>query len=469
MDARRSRLGLGALFLVAAAQRAWNAWAIAPLSGYDGPAHAAYMLTILLDHRLPHPLEGWSTFHPPLYYLAGSVVWAAVEPLGPRAVLAAIRALGALLGLAAAVVAWVLVRRLGGDRTTALVATALVLFVPCVQIAATMEGNEAFAAGVTALGLPALLRLHVAPRDRRAAAAFGAAAGLALISKFSSVSLVAAALVPFVRRDFDRAMAGSLAVVAGLVVLLAGPVYARNVWLTGSPVPMTRTREPMYTVERSQIIRPRRAGDYVRLDAGALLRPSLFHVPGLPARYRNRNRAMASVPGLTYASIWWDAFAHRIPIGQHRDGVWSGPFLAHLGLVPSLTVALGFAAATLAAARTRLRDPAAPLVVMTCAALAAFVAFTWAAPSAAAVKGSYLLPLAPAAAVFFARGIGMLGPRLRAAVLALSLAAAVAAAVIFTEGVLFRSVSPAAHMWAAWARRLPGSHIADVIALFLPR
>lgn len=69
-DAPRRDLGrseviaLGTLLLLATAQRAWNACILPPLTGYDAPGNAGYILTIVAEHRLPHPLEGWSTFHP---------------------------------------------------------------------------------------------------------------------------------------------------------------------------------------------------------------------------------------------------------------------------------------------------------------------------------------------------------------------------------------------------------------------
>jgi hypothetical protein len=94
----------------------------------------------------------------------------------------------ALAGLAAAVVAYQLVRRSSGDETVALVALALFLFVPCNQIAAVMIGNEAFAAGLIALALPWLLALQANPLDRRAAAMAG------LISGWCAGSLAAASL-----------------------------------------------------------------------------------------------------------------------------------------------------------------------------------------------------------------------------------------------------------------------------------
>jgi hypothetical protein len=464
---RATGRALAALLVLAAGQRLWNAWAVAPLNGYDAPGHVAYMLTILADHRLPHPTEGWSTFHPPLYYLAGSLVWAALEPLGPHAILFGIRCLGAAASLVLGIVTFALARRLGAEPQTALVATALALFVPCVQMAAVMEGNEAVAAGLVAIALPALLRLQETPRDTRAAAVVGAAAGLALITKFSSVALLPAAAVPFLRRDLDAGMRRALVVLVLFTAAIAAPVYGRNLLLTGSAVPMTRTREPIRTAERALTLRGRAAADYVRLDPACLVRPSLFHVAGVPGSIANRNRAMVSVPGLLHASAWWDPFAIRVPLASHRDGIRSGPVLAFLGLAPSLAALLGFVLAAAAAVRGRLRAPDAPLVVLAVASAAAFVAFTWTAPTAASVKASYMLSLVPAVGAFFGRGVAVLGRRLGRLVLAVSLAAAAFAAIALTEGVLFRSVPPSAHLWGAWARRLPGTHLADVLARFL--
>ncbi len=460
-------MALWTLFALAVAQRCWNAANVQPLTGFDAPGHMGYVLTILRDHRLPHPTAGWSTFHPPLYYLMASAVWAVLEPLGPRAVLLGVRGLAVVFGLAMALVAYHIVRRLGAVRDVALVAAALVLFVPCAQMAATMEGNEAFAAGVVALGLPPLLMLQRDPRDVRVALVVGLLAGLAAISKFTGLALVVACAVPFLRRDLDRAMVRTLLALGVVFVVVAGPVYGRNVLLAGSPFPMTRTREPMATAERAQIIRPRRLTDYVTVHVDNFVRPSVFHVPGRPAGYRNRNAAMTSVPGLLYASLWYDPFAHRIPLRHHRDGVLSGPVLLALGLMPTLLVIAGVFVATGATVASRLRAPDAPLVVLAVAGTALFVLHTWVAQSTASVKGSYLLPLAPAAATFFARAVALLSGPARVVALALSLTAAVAGGVVFTEGVLFRS-DPPMGPWAAWGRRLPESHILEALRYLIP-
>lgn len=455
------------LLAIAVAHRAWNAWAVKPLTGYDAPGHMGYVLTIVTEHRLPQPTEGWSTFHPPLYYLVASGVWATLEPFGPRAVLLGIRAVGVVLGFATALVTHRLIRRFGGGRDVALVGMALVLFVPCNQIAATMEGNEAFAAGIAAMGLPALLRLQADPRSVRAAILLGSAAGFAAISKFTGLALLAACIVPFLRTDLDRSMGRALLALGVVFMCLAGPVYARNILIAGSPFPMTRGREPMHTAERVQIIRPRRLHDYFSVGIGNVLRPSVFHLPGRQPLFRNKNPAMTSVPGLLYASLWWDPFAHRIDLRYHRDGIRSGPRLVLLGLVPTLLMLAGFVLATFRALAGRLRAPEAPLVAMALAGMAMLLLHTWVAPSTASVKASYLLQVAPVAGVFFSLGVGLLGPRLRAVALAVSLAAAVVAAFVFTEGVLFHSTVPGVDIWTRWSRQLPRAHIEQAMKWLL--
>ncbi len=421
------------LLLAAAAHYSWNISTLYPLTGYDSKGHMQYLATIIDEGRLPHPLEGWSTFHPPLYYLLGSLVsWPSRPVWSPVSLLA----VSALAMLAAGLVSFRLVLGGGGSLAVTGVATALVLFVPCSQLAATMVGNEALGAGLAALALPALVRLQANPRDLRAAALAGLMAGLALATKYTGVFVAVACAVPFCRRDFDRRSLRGLLLCAAVGAVVAGPFYVRNVKLTGTLFPMTRELEPMRSAEESFTIRERRLVDYLWINPASLLRPSVFHVKGEPAASRNRNPAMTSVWGLAYASTWYDAHRHRIPDRFHRDGIYFGPLLTLLGIVPTALVVTGFLAALWGLWRRRSSAPDAPLVVMAIAGLFTFVTFTWKAPSAAAVKASYLLPLAVPAAVFFARGVGLLSRRLRLAGLLVSAAAALAAALVFTNGLV---------------------------------
>ncbi|MBW2316151.1 MAG: hypothetical protein JRH10_18425 [Deltaproteobacteria bacterium] len=429
---------LGCLLVLVAVQYGWNAYDVLALSGFDAGAHAGYVLTIVREGRLPHPLEGSQTFHPPAYYLAASGIWRLTEPAGPEVLNPALRALGALAWLGAGLVAHRLVRSLGAGAATAAVATALVWLVPCNQMSAVMFGNEAFGAALAAFALPFVLRLQRDPGDLRAAAGAGLMAGLAMATKFSGVWIAAACAVPFL---------GSLG--------------------AGTPLPMTRELEPMKSAEAALELRPRRVSDYLWVDPGSLRRPSIYQVPDRPGAFYQRNQAMTNVWGLLYAASWYDPFAHRVPVSQHADGVPWGPLLLLLGAVPTLLLGLGFALSTRELVRTRARTSTAPLTVMAWLALMAFVGFTWRVPTLGAAKASYLMPLAVPAAVFFARGAQALGARARGAALGISAAAAFVAALVFTSGLVFepdrRADQTLVRTWLHYGEKLPGAHIDEAV------
>jgi 4-amino-4-deoxy-L-arabinose transferase-like glycosyltransferase len=460
---------LALLIGVAVAQRAWNLFMVPPLTGYDAPGHAGYMLTIVEEGRLPHPHEGWSTFHPPLYYLLGALVWVPAEPFGPRVLVAAVGSIGALAGLLAAVCAYRAVVALGYSVPVAWVACALALFVPVAQLAGVMLGNEALVAGFASGALLCALALQRRPAHLGRAAAAGGLAGLAIATKYTGAFVLPALALAFLpaalRRERGWHRAAALAL--GLCALLAAPSYARNLWLTGELLPMTRDREPMRGAEAALVLRPRRVTDYLTLPWSALRRPSLYHEPGRLGSFRNRNLSMTSVPGLFYASLWYDPFGHRTSVRDHRDGVWFGPALTFSGLLPTLLVLVGFARSLGRAVRSRGTAPDSPLSVSALLAGGIFLAITWTAPSAAAVKSSYLLPLLLPAAVFFAAGVDALPRALRAPALVLCGAAAALAALVFTADLLYPSMPMGVRVWLLFAEQLPGSHIRDALERML--
>ncbi len=430
----RATIVITGLLLAAAAHYTWTSYALPITVGYDTRGHLEYIATLVDQHRLPHPLEAWSTFHPPLYYLLGSVV---SLPGRPAWNALALRSIGALAMLAAGLVSFRLVLRLRGSLAVASIASALVLFVPCSQFAATMVGNEALGAGLAALALPSLVTLQSNPRHLRAAGFAGLMAGLALATKFTGLFVAVACVVPFCRLDWDRRMLGSLLLCALVGASVAAPVYVRNLVLTGSPIPMTRELEPVKAVEDLFTLRERRVWDYLWFDPGCLLRPSAFQVAGSPTATNTLNPAMTNIWGLTYASVWYDAHKHRLSGRFHRDGVLWGPLLAGLGLVPTALVLAGFVLALRDFLRRRGRTPEAPFVVMASVALLSFIAFTWRVPTVAAVKASYMLPLVVLAAVFFARALAGLNARACRALLWSSAAAAMSSAVVFAPGLVF--------------------------------
>lgn len=405
-----------------------------PRAGYDANGHFQYVAILLDEGRLPHPLEGWSTFHPPLYYLIAGLLSFPRHPVWLPYI---IQGIGSVALLVAGCVSLSLLRRRGTTTGVALVAAALVMLIPSALLAATMVGNEALGVGIASLAVPGLMQLQRDPRNLKLAATLGLLAGLALLTKFTGLFLAGACIVPFCRSDLDRRGLRALVVLAVVMIGLAGPFYARNVMLTGSPVPMTRDQEPVKSVEDMMTIRERRVSDYLWIDPRALLRPWVRFATGKPAAFGTLNPAMTNVWGMLYASMWYDAHSIRLHPRFIRDSTYVGPVLTLLGIFPTTMLLIGF----LAASRECLRRGSAtewlPIVVMSLLGLTAFLIFTWRAPSVTAIKASYLLPLAVPAALFFSRGIGNLPSLLRKCVLTVSIVAVLASSAVFTGHLVF--------------------------------
>jgi hypothetical protein len=427
---RRSSLALGGAVLAAAlACYAWNLATLPPLTGYDADGHMHYVATLLDEGRLPHPLEGWSSFHPPLYHLL--VAWIARDSV-PVWNPIAIGAVSALAALAIGAIAFAVLRRLSAPPPVAAVASAVLLFDPCVLLAATTVGNEALGAAFCALALAALTGLQRDPRSLRLAAAAGVAMGLALLTKSSALLIAPACIVPFLRRDADRRCLRAAALLGGIALLLSAPVYLRNLALTGTALPMTRERPLVALNERALTIRERRASDYLWIDPGALADPL---VPD-PDAARGLNPHMTSVWGLAYASAWFDAHGLRVSEIDRPTALAAGRLLLALGAIPTALLLLGFALAWRDLGRNGSAARDAPLAVAGSSALLGFVAFTARVPTTAAVKSAYLLPVALCAPVFFARGVCALGPAGRRVALLCASLAPLASAVLLSNGVL---------------------------------
>lgn len=466
MSERAAARGLWWLLAVAATQYLWNAAAQPGFWGYDEGGHAGYALA-LREGGLPHPLSGWSSFHPPLAHALAALVWTALEPLGPRAALAGMRAVSGFGVLLAGACVFPLARRLGAPPATALSASALALFVPVAQLSASMLGNEGLLAGLCAAALLAVVELHEDPTRRGAAARAGILTGLALLTKYSGAWLLAACALPFLRRDLGRSGIGAAALCLGSALLLASPLYLRNLALTGTPVPMTRELEPMRSQEARLYAGPRRPSDYLRVPWDCGLHPYAMVV--VDGRWAGVHEPMRSVPCAVYTGAWFDAFGLRVERQQGSEGIGWATALLTLGVVPTLLLVLGFGLSLWRAVRSGGRAREAPLVAMSLLGAASFAAFTWIAPSLAAVKAAYLLPLLAPAGAFFGLGAALLGSRVRRAALAVSLAAAALAAWVFTTGAVFPPADPARSLayWTAIGRQLPDSRVAEAASRLL--
>ena len=446
---RRTTVAVGvAMVVVAAAVRVNNALTFPPLQGYDGFAHFTYVWYLAATGHLPLATGGWAFFHPPLYYAGMALLWKALAPIDALLPLRAGALIVSLLGLVHAAVTWVLVRRiLPGRPLVHLLAAGFMLFLPVHLYSAPFLGNEGLTAVLCSLAILVLLALLACPSPARSAL-LGLLLGLAMLTKFSALPVVAGALATLglqaLRARRLRAGLAQLGIVVAVMLGVCGWYYARNVALHGTPFQMGQGAFMVRHVESMQPRAQRGLAEYLLFD------PWIFRRPTWPRGFSltddlegGRHRALREAvwTGL-YANTWFDGFGGWVlpRVSASEPARRAGQALLCLGVVPTLLVLYGVWTAVARTWREGWDDTRIALLALLAAMLGLFVAGTRAVPTPAAVKATYLMPITVVFGVLFALGTARLADRwpralpLVAAECALVAALAVA---VFWRGLLF--------------------------------
>ncbi len=239
---RRLRPRLPALAL-ATAHAAW-AWVFLarvieiPLwMGFDALFHLEYVRFLLEERALPHATDGWSMYHPPLFYaLAAAATEAGGALASERGAMLAVKALSFLCGLGTLWLSYALGRLLLPGRP-GLVALA-VLFTAALPLnlyMAAYVSNEPLHALLFGLATWAMVRATLrGPLQTRDALLVGGLLGLALLAKLtalllavSAAALAAYAILCIERAGVARAGARILAMLLPAVAV-AGWFYVRG-------------------------------------------------------------------------------------------------------------------------------------------------------------------------------------------------------------------------------------------------
>jgi hypothetical protein len=366
--------------------------------GFDARHHLYYAAWIREKASLPLATDGWSTYHPPLFHaLSALALPAAGEPVG-----AALKVLPFLGGFGVVAATFLLARRLlAGDPAAQLLAVGFAAVLPVNLYSAAYFSNEPLHAGLAALALWLGVEASLAPRLGPARiAALGLVLGLAALTKFTALLLVpAAALAVGARAGAGdpsrplRAAAAAGALVA-LVVLVAGWFYARSFVLLGDPL----------------------IGNWsLPGDEQRWWQQPGFHTP---AYYASFGEALAhpylagfrSFWDSLYSTGWGDGFIAGRTDPARRHDFWSYEFMS-AGYLVALPAAACLLAGALLAVRIAVADPDprrrsahAFLLLAAWSVALAFVYLTLRLPFFAQAKAAYLLPVAPAFAVWFAVG-----------------------------------------------------------------
>ncbi|RIL02766.1 MAG: hypothetical protein DCC71_16070 [Proteobacteria bacterium] len=400
---RRERLPWAALAAVHAGWLGLFAGKLVDLpltTGFDASNHLVYVDLLRRTRAVPLPTDGWSTYHPPLYYALVAALQESVGAAGVRAREIASKLPSFAAGLALVWTTFGLARALL-PRRPELVATA-VLFagvLPLSVYTAAYLSNEPLHAALFALATLLCVRALLRPRVRVAdAAGVGAAVGLALLAKVTALVVAAAApaflLARAVQRDGVRPLRlGALGLAyAAPIAALSGWFYARNVRLYGTPL----------------------AGNWDLPELPWWSQPG-FHTPAYYAGFGESLRrpvlaGFHSFADALYSSFWGDGWIAGRASAAFPTEIWSWDFMAigyWLALPASVALLWGLARAwrlAFAHGEGSRRAAWSFLLALGGALGFAMIALTLELPYFGQAKAPYLLGLVPVLAIAFALG-----------------------------------------------------------------
>jgi len=382
--------------------------------GFDATHHIKYITFLYNQHRLPDASNGWSMYHPPLYYTLAALFAAPGAALGGKETAAVfIKLVAFFSGLGSLWVSYALGMKLfAGDRVkqfvTVLVAGTLPMGI-YISAYCSNESTTAFLIGLATLC--AVNVLHERDTSLRGMLVLGVVCGLAMLTKFTSLVAVpvlfgvVACKILFVEKAPIGRACKLLGVGIGAAFALSGWFYIRNAIIFGSPL----------------------HGNWDFDSSGA----AWWQEPGFhTARYYLRFgrslihpffSGMASYWDSLYSTFWGDGqvAGHGILTSRHDAWNWELMSVVYpLAIPATLAMVLGYAKAVKAAVCERdmaRRLSMWMLTLLVTAVGASMLLVTMKLPYFGQAKAFYGLGLLAPISIAAALGLGAVDERLRSA------------------------------------------------------
>jgi len=387
--------------------------------GFDARHHLYYLDFLREHHAVPMATDGWSVYHPPLFYaLAAVLQWlgSAVGSIGGvDAATIGVKLIPFLAGFGNVWVAGALCRRMGLPSSAVVYGLLFGAVLPMNIYSAAYFSNETFhtfLAGLAMLATVNLLTRRDAPLAR--VGWLAVLLGLCLVTKFTAILVTAVAgfflavkWLAVDRMTPGRAV-GRLLLIGGVAFALAGWFYLRN-WIEyGDPLMANWGNMPGPTLAWWQ------QPGFHTWSYFAGFGESLQH-PYLSAFH--------SFWDSVYSTLWGDGgIAGRVS-PRDRPAVWNYTFMS-LGYWVAVPATLLIAIGALRAAAIAFGDPDAGrraafsfLLTLIYAVLFGLLSLALRLPYFAQGKASYGLVVTAPLAVLFALGADWLdrscrGPKL---------------------------------------------------------
>jgi hypothetical protein len=380
--------------------------------GFDAKSHLHYVDWLATRGSVPLATDGWSMFHPPLFYALGAAVGGAGAESSQASglQLKSIVFAAGLLGLAATAA---LARRLlPEDPAARALAVLFAAVLPVNLYSAAYVSNESLHTLLASLALLASVDVLLAQRPQTGRLLLlGALFGLAALTKFTVLVLlpVAFLFVALKLWQVDGEPLGRLAlrllIAIAPVLAIAGWFYLRNWQTFGDPLMANWGRMPG-------------AGHTWWQQPG-------FHTLAYFARFGEAlvHPYMAGFTSFwdsTYSTFWGDGFIGGRVYAPERHGLWSYDFMS-IGYWLALPASAFVLAGAWRGVRLALHDPdpgrRAAFALLATAAWVLGLAYLYLTLRLAffgQAKATYLLPLLTPLALWFALGFRALDRRLMA-------------------------------------------------------
>ena len=383
------------------------------LRAHDGFGHFTYIWSLASTGTVPLATEGWSFFHPPVYYAFMASVWRLLSALDPVVRLKVGTGLIALLGIAQSGIAYLVVKRcLPDSRYAQLLAIGLILFLPVHMFTAGYLGNERLSAAICGLSLLVLLWTLDRPHWSRVIV-LGLLLGLSLLVKFTALAIVAASFATiffsfYSRREFSAGLK-ILAILAVTVLSVCGWFYVRSISLYGTPFMMSRDTEMVKRVENLQAVGKRTPLEYLLFDPLIIVDPQWprgVPISGVLSQDVVRSSIRESVWTGVYANAWFDGYGGQVlpMISQSSASLYSGRLILALALIPTGLVLIGIGVTIVRLWRTGWSDVYGAMLISFVAMITVFVYGTTMVPLNGAIKATYLTPVSVIFAFWLAIG-----------------------------------------------------------------
>jgi len=373
-------------------------------SGFDWSGHVEYIKYMASNWQTPIATEGWEMFQPPFYYFLSAIIYrifggVTAEPESLKAV----QFMGMLSGIANAIFAWLILRKLfKNNYLIQLLGFSVTAFLPMCFYMNPLISNEVFSSSIISLAIYLLIRYGFESQIRiHQVIILGTVVGLALLSKYTaSFIFLTTAIVLSIRilvnLSTRRREVTILVIFLTIVFAISGWLYIRNLIIFHDPFIGNWDKASGYHYEQHHGYRM--LGFYLKFGSVFL------HTP--------ERSIWASFWDGKYGSMWMDTHGSFLNLGDEKTNLY-GSIIIYFALLPSIAILLGFYQSLKSIFKSTRCNSNLALVMVSVLTFISLISFTMEIPFFSTIKAFFFLSLLPTMAVFAGKGLYTMSRNIR--------------------------------------------------------